>query len=137
MNWSKEGKLLDQSLSITLANPSYPLVLTVSKEGFQSQIIHVSAPMPASMAITLQPQKLASEDLLLSVQKDFYKRLRNTILLFGAYVGCTALSKTYDVSNPLWQLGMVVTSSLALVSSTAMVLELASYATLATEGASD
>jgi len=136
VQWSKKGTLLDQGLSITLSDPQYPLVLTVSKQGFQERILHIDAPVSKSLSVTMQINEMASNTLLLSVQKDFYKRLRNTILLFGAYVGCTALSQTFDKANPMWQIGLVTSSSAALVSLTALIFELTSYANLATDGAS-
>ncbi|MDT3357854.1 MAG: hypothetical protein LIR47_00760 [Spirochaetota bacterium] len=126
-NWFVDGRQAGIGLSISLADPSYPLVLTGTKDGFANRIIQLDTPVK-KLEVAFQPVLLSDEVLVLESQKDFYKRLRNTILLFGAYVGCTALSKTFNSTEPLWQVGLVATSSLALVSGVALVMELASYA---------
>lgn len=133
VTWFVDGKERGTSLSISLADPTYPLVLTGTKKGFSNRILQLDKPT-RSLTVQLKNELLSDEVLLLDSQKDFYKRLRNTILLFGAYVGCASLSKMYDTSNALWQVGLVGTSSIALVSSVALVMELASYASRADSG---
>jgi hypothetical protein len=125
--WFADGRLLGTGLSISLLEPSYPMVLSGTKEGFESRILQLDTPLE-TLEVSFTPVELSNEVLVLDSQRDFYKRLRNTILVFGGYVGCIALSKTYQTSQPLWQVGMVATSSLALVGSVALVMELASYA---------
>lgn len=127
VHWFVNGRDMGTALSISLADPTYPLVLNATKEGFANRLVLLDKPT-SSLHLTLNPAFLSDEAILVDSQKDFYKRLRNTILLFGAYVGCTALSQTFESTNPLWQVGMVGTSSLALVSAVALVMELASYA---------
>ncbi len=103
------------------------MVLSGTKEGFESRILQLDTPLE-TLEVSFTPVELSNEVLVLDSQRDFYKRLRNTILVFGGYVGCIALSKTYQTSQPLWQVGMVATSSLVLVGSVALMMELASYA---------
>lgn len=125
--WFADGRLLGTGLSISLLEPSYPMMLSATKEGFENRILQLDTPLE-TLQVSFNPEELSNEVLVLDSQRDFYKRLRNTILVFGAYVGCIALSKTYQTGNPLWQVGMVATSSLALTGSVALVMELASYA---------
>lgn len=125
--WFADGRLLGTGLSISLLEPSYPMMLSATKEGFENRILQLDTPLE-TLQVSFNPEEFSNEVLVLDSQRDFYKRLRNTILVFGAYVGCIALSKTYQTGNPLWQVGMVATSSLALVGSVALVMELASYA---------
>lgn len=131
--WFVDGKEIGTGLSISLADPTYPLVLTGTKEGFSNRVLLLDKPTQA-LNVELKNVLLSDEVLLLDSQKDFYKRLRNTILLFGSYVGCTALSKMFATTNAIWQVGAVGTSSIALVSTVALVMELASYATRAGSG---
>ena len=129
--WTLEGKTLGQGASISLSLPSYPLMITYEKEGFSKRIIQLERPVDKSLSFSSLAMELDDAHLVKDAQKDFYKRLRNTILLFGAYVGSLALSKTFAVDNPLWQVGMVGTSSVALVSGVAVVMEMARYASWA------
>lgn len=129
--WALEGNVLAQSANISLSLPSYPLMITYEKEGFSRRIIQLERPVGKSLSFSSQALVLDDALLVKDAQKDFYKRLRNTILLFGAYVGSLSLSKTFAADNPLWQVGMVGTSSLALVSGVALVMEMARYASWA------
>lgn len=129
--WTLEGKALGQSANLSLSLPSYPLMLTYEKEGFSKRIIQLERPVDTSLSFSSLAMELDDPLLVKDAQKDFYKRLRNTILLFGAYVGSLALSKTFAVDNPLWQVGMIGTSSVALVSGMALVMEMARYASWA------
>jgi hypothetical protein len=106
-------------------------MITYEKEGFSKRIIQLERPVGKSLSFSSLAMELDDAHLVKDAQKDFYKRLRNTILLFGAYVGSLALSKTFAVDNPLWQVGMVGTSSVALVSGVAVVMEMARYASWA------
>ncbi|NCC90010.1 MAG: hypothetical protein EOM01_06630 [Spirochaetia bacterium] len=126
--WVLEGNVVAQAASISLSVPSYPLMLTFEKEGFSRRIVQLERPVGTSLSISSLSQELDDSLLIKDTQKDFYKRLRNTILLFGAYVGSLSLSKTVGIDNPLWQVGMVGTSSVALVSAAALVMEMARYA---------
>ncbi len=126
--WVMEGKVVAEAASISLAMPSYPLMLTFEKEGFSRRIIQLDQPVGKPLSLSLLAQELDDALLVKDAQKDFYKRLRNTILLFGAYVGSLSLSKTFAIDNPLWQVGMVGTSSAALVSGVALAMEMARYA---------
>jgi hypothetical protein len=103
-------------------------MLTFEKEGFSRRIIQLDQPVGKPLSLSLLAQELDDALLVKDAQKDFYKRLRNTILLFGAYVGSLSLSKTFAIDNPLWQVGMVGTSSAALVSGVALAMEMARYA---------
>lgn len=134
VNWFLDGKPMGEQLSISLSDPTYPMVLTLSGEGFAQRVVHLDRPPCKELTVTLNAKELAYPSLRNDAQKDFYKRLRNTILWFGTYIGCTVLSQMYATDNPLWQVGLVGTSSLALVSSIAMVADFLSYESMAEAG---
>ncbi len=134
VHWFLDGKPLGEHLSISLSDPTYPMVLTLSGEGFAQRVVHLDSPPPKTLMVALNAKELAYPSLRDDAQKDFYKRLRNTILWFGTYIGCTVLSQMYATDNPLWQVGLVGTSSLALVSSIAMVVDFLSYESMADAG---
>ncbi len=134
VHWFLNGKPLGEHLSISLSDPTYPMMLTLSGEEFAQKVVHLDSPPSQALSITLNTKELASPSLRDDAQKDFYKRLRNTILWFGTYIGSTVLSQMYATDNPLWQVGLVGTSSLALVSSIAMVVDFLSYESMAEAG---
>ncbi|WP_320121118.1 PEGA domain-containing protein [uncultured Sphaerochaeta sp.] len=134
VHWFLDGNPLGEHLSISLSDPTYPMVLTLSGKGFAQRVVHLDSPSYNELAITLNAKELAYPSLRDDAQKDFYKRLRNTILWFGTYIGCAVLSQMYATDNPLWQVGLVGTSSLALVSSIAMAADFLSYESLAGAG---
>lgn len=125
--WYIDGRAVGSSLSITLGQVDYPVVAIFSKPGFSDTLVQLEKPK-ASVSVTPSPLALDQDNLLLDQQKDFYKRLRNTILWFGAYIGAFTLSNTLLKDSPLWQTAMIGTSSLAIVSALALVSEGASYA---------
>ncbi len=133
VSWFVDGRPMGTGLSISLVNPAYPLVLTGTKSGFSSRIVQLDEPKE-HLEVAFRAAVIPDEVLVLDSQKDFYKRLRSTILLFGVYVGVTTLSNTFNTSQPLWQVGLVASSSLALVSSVSLIMELASYAARAGSG---
>jgi len=134
IHWFLEGKPLGEHLSISLSDPTYPMVLSLHGDGFSQKVVHLNSPPPKALSITLNAKELAYPSLRDDAQKDFYKGLRNTILWFGTYIGCTVLSRMYAPDNPLWQVGLVGTSSLALVSSMAMAVDFLSYESMAAAG---
>ncbi len=127
VNWFVQGKDLGNSLSISLLEPIYPLVVTMVGDGFEKKVVQLDTPPKGDLTIHLLSGELSDPTILKDAQKDFYKRLRNTILWFQAYVGSVALSQIYATDSPLWQIGVVGTSSLALVSTIALVMEMFSY----------
>nr|WP_319474813.1 hypothetical protein [uncultured Sphaerochaeta sp.] len=134
VNWFLDGKPLGEQLSISLSDPTYPMVLTLNREGFAQRVVHLDSPPYKELTVTLNAKELAYPSLRDDAQKDFYKRLRNTILWFGTYIGCAVLSQMYATDNPLWQVGLVGTSSVALVSSIAMAVDFLSYESMADAG---
>ncbi len=134
VSWYVNGKSKGEGLSLSLADPTYPLVVTLEGESFSQRVVHLDSPMDEELTIALQSARASEPSLQKDAQKDFYKRLRNTILWFSSYIGCTVLSQMYATGNPLWQVGMVATSSFALVSSVAMVSDFLSYEAMAGTG---
>lgn len=131
VDWIQEGKLVGQGSHLTLIDPTYPIVLTVLKDGFAKRIIHLPSASSEQMRVSLRPVFFSDPTILQEGQKDFYKRLRNTILLFGAYVGCSTFSGMVASDQNLWQVGLTATSAVALVSALAGAGNLARYAALA------
>ncbi len=129
--WFVNGEGLGKRCSISLDAPTYPLVVTVEKEGYSQKTIQLDGPLRDELLVNMHGMLLSDSALLEEAKQDFYKQLRNTILLFGSSVCMQVLSKTYAVDNPLWQVGLVGTSSLSLVSAVALVKDLASYAAVA------
>lgn len=56
------------------------------------------------------------------------------MLVFGLYVASSTLSSTFDMGNPLWQPLQIATSGFALVSTLHTIMNLVSYASLASSG---
>ncbi|MGE4454109.1 MAG: PEGA domain-containing protein [Sphaerochaeta sp.] len=127
VSWYVNGESKGEGLSLSLSDPTYPLVVIMEGESFSQKVVHLDSPVEQELTIALQYAQTSESSLHKDAQKDFYKRLRNTILWFSSYIGCTVLSQMYATGNPLWQVGMVATSSVALVSSIAMVSDFLSY----------
>ncbi|MDI9456009.1 MAG: hypothetical protein QM442_09215 [Spirochaetota bacterium] len=125
VRYSSEGEAGESGM-ITLGSPSYPIALSVEKEGFVKSVLHI--PHETGTVIRFGVRK-ASVDVP-DEQKRVYRRALGTILSFGSYVAAQALVAAYDPKheNPLWSLALGSTRLLSVVSSVAMIAELSSYA---------
>lgn len=115
-----------ESGMITLGSPSYPIALSIEKEGFVKRMVHI--PQATGTIIRFGVRKTSVN--VLDEQKRLYRRALGTILSFGSYVATRALATAYDPrhENPLWSLALGSTRMLSIVSSVAMIAELSSYA---------
>lgn len=129
-SWFANGISLGTAPYVSIEDPVFPLLLSLTKEGFASKTVQLSNKTEQQI-VAMQPQALSSKSILQKGQRDFYKQLRNTILMFGISIGVSTLSKTYAAGSTFWQPALIATSSLTLVSSLATINELASYAALA------
>ncbi|MBI9093269.1 MAG: hypothetical protein JEY71_00140 [Sphaerochaeta sp.] len=133
VQWFVDGSFRDTSVDLSISSSMVPLVIVAQKEGFASKTLQVYKPVQ-EISVSLQPQWMTSSALLQEEQKGFYKSLRNTMLIFGLYVASATLSQTFEEANPLWQPLQVATSGFALVSTLHTIMNLASYAALASSG---
>lgn len=133
VSWFVDGIFRDTRSDLTISSSMVPFVIVAQKEGFASKTLQVQKPVQ-EISVTLHPEWMTSSALLQEEQRGFYKSLRNTMLVFGLYVASTTLSKTFDVSNPLWQPLQVATSGFALVSTLHTIMNFASYVALASSG---
>ena len=131
--WYVNGNRMEKATDFTLEQYSLPLVVVVQKDGFTKKTIQTNQTLK-NLTLDLKPYWMNDHKLLLDSQKDFYKSLRNTILMFGMYVASATLAKTYEVGNPLWQPLLVATSGIALVSSLHTIMNLATYTSHAGSG---
>ncbi|NLZ77864.1 MAG: hypothetical protein GX911_07855 [Spirochaetales bacterium] len=115
-----------ESGMITLGSPSYPIALSVEKEGFVKRVVQI--PGEEGRIIRFGVRRAVPD--VSDEQKRFYRRVLGTVVSFGSYVTASALRATYDPlrENPLWALALGSTRLLSIVSSVAMVAELSSYA---------
>ena len=77
--------------------------------------------------VTMEGRTALTASLLDREQKDFYKQLRKTILLFGAYVATIALGNTPALDHQFWQVGPVASGAVAMVNLVALMAQLAAY----------
>jgi hypothetical protein len=125
VTWSHDGRSEGPSLWFTVEKPAYPTVIIASKEGFGDHLISLAQSPLSPVEVSLTPMSLHSKEYIDASQRDFYKQLRTTILLFGAYVGTLALSNT--TQSPLYSSAQIVTSSLAMVSGVSLIAALGAY----------
>ena len=125
VQYAAEGEAGESGM-ITLGSPSYPIALSLEKEGFVKSVLHIPREQGAIIRFGMRK---ASVDVL-DEQKRVYRRALGTILSFGSYVAAQALVAAYDPKheNPLWSLALGSTRLLSVVSSVAMIAELSSYA---------
>ena len=133
VQWFVDGAFRDTSVDLSISSSMVPLVIVAQKEGFASKTLQVHKPVQ-EISVSLHPEWMTSSALLQEEQRDFYKSLRNTMLVFGLYVASITLSQTFEEANPLWQPLQVATSGFALVSTLHTIMNLASYAALASSG---
>ena len=79
------------------------------------------------VAVTMEGRTALTAALLDREQEDFYKQLRKTILLFGAYVATIALANTPALEHQFWQVGQVASGAVAMVNLVALMAQLAAY----------
>lgn len=127
VHWSVDGEEQGSSLSLTIGNPGYPLSAVARKEGFADQEIALVHDPGREVVITMEGQAALSSSLLEREQEDFYKQLRKTILLFGAYVATIALGNTTALNHQFWQVGQVASGAVAMVNLVALMAQLAAY----------
>jgi len=115
-----------ESGMITLGSPSYPIALSIEKEGFVNRVIHIPHDTGTIIRFGVRKASVNVPD----EQKRFYRRALGTILSFGSYVAARALAAAYDPlhENPMWSFALGSTRMLSIVSSVAMIAELSSYA---------
>ncbi|MDX9915347.1 MAG: hypothetical protein RBS49_05590 [Sphaerochaeta sp.] len=128
VSWFVNGVLMDANLSLTIEEPVYPLSILATKEGFANQEIGLAHAPAGDLVITMAGEKSLSPASLKQEQEDFYKQLRKTILLFGAYVAAVALGSAPALEHPFWQVGQVASGGVALVNLVLLVAQLATYA---------
>jgi len=128
VSWFVNGIVMDANLSLTIEEPVYPLSILATKEGFVNQEIGLAHAPAEDLVITMVGEKSLSSASLKGEQEDFYKELRKTILLFGAYVATVALGSAPALEHPFWQVGQVASGGVALVNLVSLVAQLATYA---------
>ena len=130
VSWFVDGVLYGTNCDLSISASLVPLVVVLQKDGFSSKTLQIQKPFEQIM-VPLQPEWMERSTLLEERQRGFYKSLRNTMLVFGLYVASSTLSETFEEANPLWQPLQVATSGFALVSTLHTIMNLASYAALA------
>lgn len=133
VNWYVDGDFLENRCDLSLNASLLPLVVVAQKEGFASKTLQVHK-AAKEIEVSLKPEWMTQALLIQEEQRAFYKSLRNTMLVFGLYVASSTLSSTFDMGNPLWQPLQIATSGFALVSTLHTIMNLVSYASLASSG---
>lgn len=133
VDWYINGSFREHSTNLDLKNYALPLIVVAQKEGFSNKTIQTSQTIEY-LSFEMKPEWMDDNQLLLDAQKGFYKSLRNTILMFGAYVAIATLANTYEVESPLWQPLLVATSGISLVASLQTIMNLATYTSYAGSG---
>ncbi len=127
VDWFIDGQLRGCDLSLTIEKPQYPLSVLMVKEGFTDQEIGLVHDPGQEVLVTMEGRTALTASLLDREQKDFYKQLRKTILLFGAYVATIALGNTPALDHQFWQVGQVASGAVAMVNLVALMAQLAAY----------
>lgn len=127
VDWFIDGQLKGSDLSLTIEKPQYPLSVLMVKEGFTDQEIGLVHDPGRDVAVTMEGRTALTAALLDREQEDFYKQLRKTILLFGAYVATIALANTPALEHQFWQVGQVASGAVAMVNLVALMAQLAAY----------
>ncbi len=124
--WSVGTEVHSYGTALKIEEPVYPLSIGITKEDYMPHLLTVHEPVADEVRVQLQSALPEAQRLLERQQQDFYKGLRNTILLFGAYV-TSALFAQNNTDTPLWQVAEVATGALSLVQAIVAVSHLASY----------
>ncbi len=127
VNWFVDGVFHGNAISLGLDHVRYPLSILVTKEGFAAQQIALSAGAGSEVMITMEGELTRSSPLLEREQEDFYKALRSTILLFGAYVATHAIGNTVGFESEFWPVAQMASGAVAMVNLVAFAAQLAAY----------
>ncbi|MDY0304669.1 MAG: hypothetical protein RBQ65_08550, partial [Sphaerochaeta sp.] len=121
------GVFHGNTISLGLDHVRYPLSILVTKEGFAAQQIALSAGAGSEVMITMEGELTRSGPLLEREQEDFYKALRSTILLFGAFVATRAIGNTVGFESEFWPVAQMASGAVAMVNLVAFAAQLAAY----------
>ncbi len=127
VHWFVDGIDRGTSLSLSVAKPTYPFTVLATKEGFADRLIALPRGGVPELSITMEGAVSRDKALLLREQEDFYKALRKTILLFGAYVATLAIGESVGFESTVWPPVQVASGAFAMVNLLGFVAQLATY----------
>lgn len=81
-------------MPFTLRESTFPVIATVSKEGFMTSLIQISESSDI-YTVKLRPEWMNDEDRVSRAKKNMYSSLRNTLLSLGAVAAVEAIGAVY------------------------------------------
>lgn len=128
VQWFVDGISFGTSISLGLDSVTFPLTILATKRGFAPMQLALLSEGEGEVTFMMEGEPMRSTALLEREQEDFYKALRSTILLFGAYVATLALGNTAGLESGFWPIAQVASGALAAVNLVSLFAHLATYA---------
>ena len=122
-------------MPFTLEEATYPLIATVSSDGYLSSTIQLNS-SSALHEVKLRPEWMGSDERVTDAKKAMYRSFRNTLISLGAVAAVGAIEAVYSsdlTDNNIYMPIKAVTIGISVVSLFDLVRNLAIYYNTAKE----